>query len=311
MQSLQLRQDPLRRVLRPFNVGDDHQVILGDDAISQPHLVQQQLEPRLQPNPVELELNRIFGLDILPIQRSQVEHHLRLQRLFQMRAHLKERRRPCKRKTIRPQHRILQRPRAGRLAHAKRPLLHLLPPHPLRATAAPRRAPLAAPRPRHLFAPPHRRPAPATQAVPKGPNRRSAPPRSGANDSESCSGPFDSSRKWPEKPAALESARIPNGTPDPPAFYPAAVQTDQRNRKPRALRAVPDRAENGRRRAAVELTRTPQPAQGPPRRHPEIQTRPDPEPAPPPPRPAWPQPEPSRPRQPPKHNPTPGPASTR
>ena len=57
MKSAQLGPDPIGGVLGAFLVGDDHQVVFGDHVIGQAHLVEQELQTRLQANPVELELN--------------------------------------------------------------------------------------------------------------------------------------------------------------------------------------------------------------------------------------------------------------
>ena len=172
MQRLQLGQDPIHGIVRPFTVGDDHQVVFGDDAIGQPDLVEQQLQPGLEPNAVEIELNGVLRLDILPAECRQVEHHLRLERLLQMCADLEKRRRP----------RETESDRASKATSQRYALFGALPAAPSGAAGPPPWSLLSDPRPAVL------------RLAGKGANRRSAPRERAANDSESCSGPLDSSR---------------------------------------------------------------------------------------------------------------------
>ena len=71
---LELGLDPLERVFRSLLVGDDQQVVLGDDPIGQADLVEEQLEARLEPDPFQLELNGVLRPELLAVDGGFIEH---------------------------------------------------------------------------------------------------------------------------------------------------------------------------------------------------------------------------------------------
>ncbi len=55
----------------------------GHDVIGQADLVEQEFQARLEPDAVELELDGVVGVHVLPVQRGEVEDHGNAQRLLQ------------------------------------------------------------------------------------------------------------------------------------------------------------------------------------------------------------------------------------
>ncbi len=74
MNLVDLGHHPLDKVFRALLVRQDEQVVLGNDLVGQADLVQEQFQTGFEPNSLELELDRIFGLDVEPIQRRLVEN---------------------------------------------------------------------------------------------------------------------------------------------------------------------------------------------------------------------------------------------
>ena len=108
MKSAQLGPDPIGRILGSLLIGDDHQIVFGDHVIGQAHLVEQELQARLQANAIELELNGGFWFDAFAIERRQIQNHGPLECFSQVRTNLLEGSWSRERKSIRPQKRFLK-----------------------------------------------------------------------------------------------------------------------------------------------------------------------------------------------------------
>ena len=85
----------------------------GDDVVGQPDLVEEELQARLEPDAVELELDGVLRVDVLTAQRGEVEDDGHAQRLLQVEADLGQGRRAIEREAERPKEDVLDRP-AGR-----------------------------------------------------------------------------------------------------------------------------------------------------------------------------------------------------
>jgi len=109
MKLVDLGHDPLDRVFRALLVGQDQQVILGDNFVSQANLVQEQLQTGLETNALELELDGILGLDVEPIERGQVEHDRQAQLAAESLDDIGQQRGPGEPERIRFQKRVLDR----------------------------------------------------------------------------------------------------------------------------------------------------------------------------------------------------------
>ena len=118
VQRPQLGPDPVERILRALAIGDDQQVILRDDVVGQPDLVEEELQARLEPDAIELELHGVIGVNVLTTQRGEVEDDGDAERLLQTDADLGEGCRPIEREPKGPQQDVLDRP-GGRWSRRK------------------------------------------------------------------------------------------------------------------------------------------------------------------------------------------------
>ncbi len=74
MQRLQLASHTLEWVVRTARIGDDEQVVLGDDAVRQVELVEQQLQAGLEPHAFQRKLHGIVHLQSQAIERGTIDH---------------------------------------------------------------------------------------------------------------------------------------------------------------------------------------------------------------------------------------------
>jgi hypothetical protein len=95
MKTPDFSQDFCQGIVTPFRVGQEKQVVLGEDAIGQPNLIEQQLERRLEAHSVEFELDRVVRGSILPPKCCDVEHHRKPESPLEMRPDLFKRCRLC------------------------------------------------------------------------------------------------------------------------------------------------------------------------------------------------------------------------
>ena len=103
------RARALDRVLRAFLVGEDEQVVLGNQAIGQADLVQQKLQTGLEPDSLQLELDGVFGLEVEPLERGQVENDGPSQVVAQSLGQVVQGRGPAEAEVIGLEKRILDR----------------------------------------------------------------------------------------------------------------------------------------------------------------------------------------------------------
>ena len=109
MHGLQLGEDAVEPVVGALGVGHDEEVVLGDDAIGQAHLVEQQFQARLEPDALEVELDLVLRGHLLPAERRQVEDDRSSQGLAQVSADVLERGRLAEGHDERPEHGVLDR----------------------------------------------------------------------------------------------------------------------------------------------------------------------------------------------------------
>ena len=166
-----------RRVVARAGVGQDQEVVLGLDPIGQPDLVEQEPEPDLEPDGLEVELDGRFGSQLQAVERRSVEDDLGAERPGEVLADLFERGLLGEREVDRPEQGLLDRdgrpPRGGGLPGPGRAPL---PPCPgPGATSAPRRP---------------RRPRPRPPPAPIVPNESWSVPLAASNPA--------TGRRWPQ-----------------------------------------------------------------------------------------------------------------